>query len=378
MVDELMRDFGVGAIILGNLSAIYFYAYAGLQIPLGVMFDRFGVRRLMALAATICGIGATLFAFSENIGVSYFGRFLIGAGAGCSFIGSLLIASRWLPLERFAFLAGITQMLGMLGGIVGQAPIVVIVSYIGWRSTSFSLAILAFLLAIAAWNFVPEDTNENYLSGQKKHVLAGLKITILNSQVWLAAAVGLAFSASLLGFAALWGVPYLRIALAIDGEIAAILTSFIFLGWGVGAPFVGWLSDVVGRRKPLVIVGMSGTLLSLTLLLYWPSLPIEIAFVLCFTLGVSGSNQLLCFAVTKEKMPIWSGGAALGFVNSLVVGGGALFQPIIGFMLEKTWDGKFIAGVPFYSVKNYSIALSILIVSTSLGLLAALLITEKQ
>jgi MFS family permease len=376
MVDELMRDFVVGGAILGNLSAFYFYAYAGLQVPMGVLLDRFGPRRLMTVAALVCGGGAVLFAATEVLALTYLGRLLIGGGAACSFVAALSIAARWFPPRRFALLAGISQALGMAGGVAGQAPVGFLVDTVGWRPASMGLAIFGLAIALAAWHLVPRRQSADRASAGDGTLLAGLRIAAANPQTWLAALVGLASAAPLLGFAALWGVPYLEKAYGLEREVAASLTSLLFAGWGIGAPLIGWLSDRLGRRKPPMITGILIALTGMSVLLYWPGLSVTAVAVLCFIIGMAGSAQLLCFALTRESNPTWGAGAALGIVNTMVTGGGALFQPAIGFALDLAWSGETASGVPVYAVADYIAALSIMVAAGGVGLLATLALKE--
>jgi len=121
MVEDLMAGFGVGGTVLGNLSAFYLYAYAALQVPLGMLFDRFGVRRLMAGSMLAAAAGSAIFAAAQAIEMAYLGRMLIGAGVACTFVGALTVTAQTMPPARFAMLAGIVQMLGMVGAIFGSA-----------------------------------------------------------------------------------------------------------------------------------------------------------------------------------------------------------------------------------------------------------------
>ena len=125
MVDDLMATFAVGGAVLGNLSAFYFYAYSGLQIPVGIALDRVGPRRLMTVAAAVVGIGTLLFAYAETIGIAYVGRALIGVGCAFSWAGTLAIVNRWFP-ERFALLAGVSQAIAMGGAMLGQGPLALV------------------------------------------------------------------------------------------------------------------------------------------------------------------------------------------------------------------------------------------------------------
>jgi MFS family permease len=122
LVSDLMRDFGVGAAVLGNLSAFYFYAYAGMQLPLGVLVDNWGPRRILAGGALVCGLGTLMFATADTLGPAYLGRLLIGAGAGFAFVATMKLAGTWFPPRRFALMSGLTGMMGMAGAVAGQAP----------------------------------------------------------------------------------------------------------------------------------------------------------------------------------------------------------------------------------------------------------------
>src|SRR5262245_4607891 len=133
MIDELMRDFAVGAAAVGNLSAFYFYGYAGMQIPVGLLIDRFGPRRLMTVAAAGCAAGCALFALAPALWGLSLGRFVIGATAAFSLVGAMAVAGQWFPPARFALLSGLAMMLGMAGGVFGQAPLRLLVERLDWQ-----------------------------------------------------------------------------------------------------------------------------------------------------------------------------------------------------------------------------------------------------
>ena len=153
MVEELMREFTVGAAILGYLSATYLYIYAALQIPLGLVVDKYGLRGVVAGACAVCGIGSVVFSLAENVYVAYLGRGLVGAGAAFSFVGALNMAARWFP-SRFAVLGGWAQMMGSVGGFVGQAPLSLAVATFGWRSCNLSLGVAGLFLAVCCYSLL--------------------------------------------------------------------------------------------------------------------------------------------------------------------------------------------------------------------------------
>ncbi|MCW5613448.1 MAG: MFS transporter, partial [Rubrivivax sp.] len=228
----MMRDLGVGGAVIGHLSAVYFFGYAGSQVPIGMLIDRFGPRRLMTLAALGCVAGCAIFALSPGISGVVVGRFVIGAAAAFSLVGAMAVAGLWFPARRFALLSGLAMMMGMLGAMVGQAPFRLVVEALDWRGAVFALAIGGLVVAIAVWATVRDRPREARSSAP---MLAGLARVARSRQTWLIAIAGLGTTGPLLGFAGLWGVPYFVTTLGIDRTAAASITSTMFLGRAVGA-----------------------------------------------------------------------------------------------------------------------------------------------
>jgi MFS family permease len=374
MVEDLMRDFAVGGAIVGNLSALYFYGYAGMQIPVGLLLDRFGPRRLMTGAAGLVAVACLLFADSESLTGASATRFLIGAGCAFSLVGAMAVAGQWFPRERFALLAGLAMMFGMVGGVFGQAPLRMAVDATNWRTTMAWVAVIGFALMIAAWAFVRDRRRG---SGGFGAVLGGLRQVAANRETWLNAVAGLGSTGPLLAFAGLWGVPYLQAVYAIDRVTAGSVTSVTFIGWGVGAPLIGWLSDRIGNRRRPLIAGLIMSAVSLAAILYVPGIPLWGVGVLSFGIGFGGSAQIVCFALVREHNPPHLSGTAIGMVNALVTGAGALFQPMVGWLLDLGWDGVLADGARVYAVGAYHVAFSVLVVGCAIGVLCAMAVSES-
>lgn len=375
MVEDLMRDFAVGGAILGNLSALYFYGYAGMQIPVGLLLDRFGPQRLMMAAAGLVSVSCLLFAWSEGLTGASVTRFLIGVGCGFSLVGAMAVAGQWFPRERFALLAGLAMMFGMLGGVFGQAPLRLAVDATGWRTTMAYVGIVGFGLMAAAWLLVRDRRRG---SGGVGAVLEGLRRVATNRETWLNAIAGLGATGPLLGFAALWGVPYLQASHAVDPVTAGTVTSLTFIGWGAGAPLIGWFSDHIRNRRAPLIACLTLSALSLAGILYLPALPLWGVGALCFGVGFGGSAQIVSFALVREHNPVQYNGTAIGILNALVTGAGALFQPTVGWLLDLGWEGRMVDGARIYSVGNYQMALTVLVVGCAVGILCAVAMRESS
>lgn len=375
MITELMRDLALGGAVLGNLSAFYFYGYAGMQIPVGMMIDRFGPRRLMTVAALCCAGGCVLFATSTSFWGVAAGRFLIGASAALSLVGSMAVAGQWFEPRRFALLSGLAMMMGMAGGVFGQAPLRLSVEAYDWRTTMLFLAAGGVLIAVSAWATVRDKRRG---SGGLGQVMTGLVQVARKPQNWLIAMAGLGASAPLLGFAGLWGVPYLKATHGLEPAAAAAITSTVFIGWGIGAPLLGWLSDRVGLRRPPYVAGLALSLASLAALIYLPALPISMVTALCFLCGLGGSAQIIGFATVREHNPTALSGTAIGFVNCLVTSAGAIYQPLTGWLLDLAWKGEVVAGARIYDAAAYRFALTAIVAGTAAALVCTLCIRETH
>jgi len=381
MVDELMRDFAVSGAILGNLSAVYFYVYAGIQMPVGMALDRWGPRRVLAVAALVAGVGAALFAAAPNVGIAYLGRELIGGGCAFGLVGSMVLAANWFPPRRFALLSGLAMGFGFVGGISGQAPMALLVGAEGWRVGMGLLAAGALVLSLATWLITrdrPSDARPTEAPGEKpaEGAFAGLWRVARHPQTVVISIYASLISAPSLAFGGLWGVPYAMQAYGIDRPSAALAVSAILLGWAVGAPLWGWISDRTGRRKAPIVFAATLALASQLAVLYLPDLPLAWFRLLLFVNGATAASMSISYALVREHNASGNTGASLGLLNMCVVAGGALFQPLIGLLLDNAWDGRMIGGVRVYSPVAYADAFIVLPVLYALALLVALGVRE--
>ena len=373
MVEELMREFAAGAGLLGHLSATYFYGYASVQIPVGLLLDRFGPRRLVTVAALTCAAGCVLFATGGSLAAVTAGRLLIGVSSAFSLVGSMAIAGQWFPAHQFALFSGLAMAMGMAGGVFGQAPLRLAIEASDWRTATLFLAAGGAALAAAAWATVRDRWRG---SGGLALALKGLGAVLRNRQTLLIALTGLGTSAPLLAFAGLWGVPFLETAYGMSRASAAGLTSIFFIGWAVGAPLFGWLSDRIGLRQRPLLAALFLKTLVLAGLIYIPALPTYALAGLSFLVGFFGSGQILCFALVKENNAPALSGTAIGFLNGVITGAGALFQPLVGVLLDMAWTGEVALGARIYSAEAYRLALASLLACCIASLLSLLAVRE--
>lgn len=387
MVDELMHDFNVLAFALGSLSAFFYYAYVGMQIPVGMLVDRFSPRWLLASMTLLCALACIMFAMAHNVRVASLARLLMGFGSAFAFVTALKLASMWFPAHRFGLIAGLTQALGMLGAAVGQAPMAYSVTLIGWRQTMWVIAVLFVLLAIAITLLVRERPKTAYSKGSvhpaaklssSHDVLKGLGKVLRNPQTWWNGVfVGLLYAPTA-AIAELWGVKFFRQTYDLSNELAAIAVGLIFMGWTMGGPFIGWISDRMKRRKIILIISALASLIFISSALYIPNMPLALLFSILFLYGVANTGVATSYAVAAEINPRVLAGTSMAFANMASVLVGAAFQPLIGWLLDRHWDGKLVNGIPIYTAHDFRMAMIALPICLVIATLIATRIRETH
>lgn len=381
MAQDLMRAFQVNAFALGSLSAFFYYAYVSMQVPVGMLMDKYGPHRLLTLTSVICAVGAFSFAFSVSVYMADLSRLLMGFGAAFAFVGSLKLASIWFPAGRFGLMAGLTQAIGMLGAATGEGPMAVLVSHIGWQHTMIVIGVIFLILAVAIGLIVRDAPSLHPRSKMGAHkqfsLLSSLKIVVANPQSWVNAAYAGFIYAPTAAFAELWGVSFLQHAYQIDVTQAATAIGLIFIGWGVGGPLTGFLSDKSCLRKPYMYGSALCGLICLLLILY-VHLPFYFIYILLFIYGLTNTGVSIAYAVASEINPHHTGGTSMALANMASVIIGATFQPLIGWLLVLHWNGIVANGVPVYMVSDYQSALLLLPACSILGFITAFFVKETH
>ena len=381
MVSDLMAEFAIGGAVTGYLSALYFYPYVALQFPLGALLDRFGVRRLLASALGLAAIGSYMFASAQSIEVAYFGRLLVGIGCAVGFLASLTLAGSWFPPRKFAFMAGFVMFFGMAGGITGQAPLAALIGEIGWRNAMLAAAAFAGGLGVLVAIFVrdrpPGQESKGQTDGQNwLGFFRTLKQALGRGEVWYISVVAMSMTGPMLAFGGLWGVPYFMTEYGLEKPQAAFYASMLLVGWAVGAPSSGWISDRLGRRRLPLTVAASIQAGLVALILFAPGIPATLLVVMMFLIGLFASAMVITFALAREVSDAAIHGSVSGIVNAMTVMSGAILQPIIGLLLDWQWDGTLADGARVYSPEQYRIAFLSLLAWTGIGALLTLRLRE--
>lgn len=380
MLPDLMRSFNVDALALGSLSACFYLAYIPMQLPVGMLVDKFGPHRLLTVMAILCGAACFIFGVTHVLVFAQIGRFLMGFSASFAFVGTLKLASRWFPTQRFGLLAGLTQALGMLGAVIGEAPTAIAVQHVGWRYTMFIMAAVIILLGICI-GLIVRDKPKILINAHDKltdpyGLLEGLLLVVKNPRSWINGFyIGLLYAPTA-AFAELWGVNFLSENYHISSTVAGAAIGTIFIGWTVGGPIAGWFSDKIQRRKPILFISALAGLVFLSCVIFIPHLPTSLLFTLLFLYGLTNTGVAVSYAVASEINLPQINGTSIAFANMASVLIGACLQPIIGYLLDLHWNGISLHGVPQFTVGDYQHALILLPVCSALSFIFAFFIKE--
>ncbi len=383
MEEALRSHFNLSATGFGLVSSTYYLAYVPMQLPVGVLLDRYGPQRLLTFACFICVLGTFAFTATSIVWVAAVGRFLMGFGSAFAFVGVLKLATLWLPENRLAMISGMTSALGPIGAMLGDNFLDIFVEKMGWIKTLNTTALFGIVLTVVLWFGIRDrkgNTSQHGTVTSFKKGMMDLGIILRNKQIWVNGMYGCLVYLPTTVFAELWGIPYLRHAHGLTAEAAGLANSCLFLGFIVGAPLMGYLSDRLQRRKFPMLIGASGAALVMMMILYLPGLTESSIQGLMFLLGLMYSSQAIVFAVGRELSPGEAAGTAMATTNMIVMLGAMLLQPLVGHLLDfslsahmgTTGTGMVVDNLQkLYTVDDYQFALSII----PLGILIAAILT---
>lgn len=380
VADDLTRDLGLTGSQLSLLASMYFYAYAFMQIPSGILADYVGPRRTASAGMLLAALGALIFSMSAEASWAYLGRLLVGIGVGAIFICTLKMQSTWFRASEFATISGLTSVVGNFGGILATTPLAILVVSLGWRPTFRYIAIATLGVALLIWLIVRDRPEELGFAAPNPdsiqlHIPLGqaLRGILANKHTWPNVIYFFCVSGSVTAFSGLWGIPYLTQTYGIDRQVASQVILMMTLGVALGGPVMGWLSDRIGRIKPVLLTtsGLYTLIWIYILYLAKGQPPFALNYILYFVLGFIAIGFILCFNNVKQVNDPAVSGIASGVVNTAGFGGTAILNSYVGRLLERVAPG------PIYSLAAFRFAFTVFIVLSILAFGVANLMQEQ-
>jgi MFS family permease len=353
---DLMQAFGATGAIVGLLSATYFYGYAGLMLPAGVLLDAYGVRRVVSAGGLVMAAGALVMAAAPTPALLFTGRFAVGLGASVTFVGALKSAAAWFPPSQFGSLSALTATAGVAGALASTVPLAWLVAATGWRGAFAIIGVLTAGAALAcAW--LVRDRREAAMAGPSAGlgaIMAGTVVVLRNRHTWPPFLAFFCLYAAA-GNLMLWVIPYLRDVYGLSTTAAAVYATASSLALLVAAPLTGFLSDRVLRRRKLPYTALTAAqcVVWVVFVVTLGRLPLASVWALFFVLGLTSAAFVLTWPIGREVNPPHLAGVAVAVVNFGGFLGAAVTQGPLGALLDARWAGVMAAGARVYPVEAY-------------------------
>ncbi len=400
---DMMSDLKAGAVLIGLLASGYFYPYALMQLPTGILSDSWGPRKTITLFFLIASIGSVILGLSSTISTAIFGRVLVGLGVSTLYVCALKILSQWYKGEEFATMTGFLIAIGGIGLLVSTIPLALLSNAVGWRMPFILTSVITLALALLVWFFVrnspkemgmpaiiedmpPKDPDmpllgmpavvEESKSNKPKVPILKSIIKVLSLKYYWPTSIWMFCTMAIyLAFGGLWGGPYLMQIYQMTKVEASRVLSMIAVGMIIGSPLMGLLSDRIIKKRKIVVNVSSVILLVIMVFLYFwvSSIPTVGLYLICLGIGIFSVGSIaIGYALIKDLFPIEIAGTSVGVANFFPFLMGALYQPLMGYILEIY--GKIGES---YTVIGYQNAFLVLLISSIIACIASFFIKEN-
>lgn len=383
---DMMRDLQAGGALMGLLGSAYFYPYALMQLPAGLLSDSWGPRRTVTMFFLLAGAASIFFGLSTGVSSAIVARVLVGLGVSMLFVPTTKILTKWFKTSEFAVMTGILMAMGGLGALTAAAPLAYLSNLLGWRGSFVAIGIATLILGAAIWALVRDnpadmglpavdDPDRPVIRGTPETITlkAGMKMVLSRGAFWPLSIWFFFTAGTFFTFGGLWGGPYLMQVYGLTKAQAGQILSMLAVAMIIGSPFLSYLSNRIQSRKA-VLIGASVLLLALTsVLAFFPaSMSTPSLYGFCFLFSLTSSSIVVIgFTEAKEMFPLAISGTAVGLVNVFPFLGGAVLQPLLGWFLDIQGP----VGGP-YSAQTYGRGFLLLFASAAVALIAALVSAE--
>jgi MFS family permease len=370
MMPQLSEAFGMSSAAVASLLGLFYYGYAPFGLVAGPAIDRLGARKVVPIGAAAVGIGALLFA-TGNPDLAGIGRFLQGVGGVFAFVGAVYLATTSFPPSSAATLIGATQMFGMAGGSAGQFVVGPLVAGgMAWNQFWSVMGVAGLVIAVALLLLVPSSAPPPRQASWLKDAGRAIGAVLRNPQTLIGGLViGLLFLPTTI-FDMVWGVRFLEQAHGVDYGSAVLRSATVPLGWVIGCPLLGWISDRIGLRRPVIIGGGVALGLCLGWILYGPA-DVFPPYALGLLAGIASGAAMLPYTLIKEINPPQYGGTVTGALHFLNFSLTAVMGPVFGRRLMEA-----AAGSTSVELEHYQSAFGPMLIGVALAVALTFLLKE--
>ena len=368
---EAADQFQTGAAILSLFTVVQLAVYAGAQIPVGILLDRWGSRRLIALGAIAMALGQLAMALSETSGQAIAARILIGGGDAMTFTSVIRLIPSWFPQRRVPLFTQLTGICGQFGQVLSALPFVWLLHAYGWRNAFITVAIAGGIAGVLVWAFV-RDTPNGQVS--RTVVTGGVPLktavgeAIVSPGAWLGFFTHMITSFALNVFVLLWGYPFLIQGQGLsEGQASTLLTWNVLVAI-VAGPIFGELTARHPLRRSWLVLAIAGIGLFGWLLVLVPNTPrpLWVLFIFVTCIAIGGPGSMIAFDFVRTTNPAYRLGAATGVANMGGFLGGLIGVLGVGVILDHVKSGE------EFTLGNFRVAFSFLAVLWIIALIGLL------
>lgn len=387
VAENLASDLNLTGTELSNLASMYFWAYAIMQIPNGILIDHIGARKTTSIGMLLAGVGSVIFGLAPTIFIAYLGRLLVGIGVAGIFVSILKIQSVWFRKEEFPMITGWTSLVGNFGGVLATTPLALLVLALGWRLSFVviaSVSLISYALIITFVKDHPNDLGYDAPNGNppksKESFWVGLIKVIKNPYTWPNFFILFALMGSITSFSGLWGVPYLTHIYGLSAKAASRYVLLLTTGIMVGSIIIGNLAKILGKIKGVILAGATIFTLIWFYIIFIANgqPPLALLPILYLILGITAVSFILSFTNVKDVNNPHLAGTATSVANVGGFLGGAILNIVVGYILDLKWQGNLVNGARVYNLEAYKLAFTVFFIMGIVAIIATALQKEVK
>ncbi|MBA4390059.1 MAG: MFS transporter [Syntrophus sp. (in: bacteria)] len=386
VAQDLVETFSISATSLGILASGYFYPYALMQIPVGLLADSWGSRKTVTFFTLLAAVGALMFGLAPGFETATIARIIVGLGLSGVFVPAMKTLAEWFRPGEYAKISGALMAVGGIGWLSASTPLALVTRSFGWRTGFIAIGVITVVLSVLTWLFLvdtpkkkgyPEINVRPIPTGVQKKIglWTGIRLVFSTPRFWPLAIWFFCNGSILFSFNGLWAGPYLKDIYGLSKPAIGNILSMVAIGMVVGSPLLGYLSDNIlkSRKKVLVACSLITVIEWAFFYFFYQSLSVPLLYVFFFVIGVCiGASVIIAFTGTKELFPLEIAGTSVSCVNLFGFVGGIIYQPLIGYFMDMAGkiDGR-------YLPQGYSTAFLLLFVTSIVYLLSALCVKDE-
>ena len=378
LTNEFMQYFNIDTTGIGFLGSCYYWIYTLMQIPAGIIVDKYSTKLVAILATLACSVGLFALVCTSDIHVAALGEMLMGFGSAFAFVLVVKAIVTWFPADKVAIMTSCSMSVGTLGPVLGGPGVASIVESYNWIDVIRVYCLLGVGLATLMWFIVKDKEKENDEEHSETHVFEALKLILSSNQAWVLGLITMAIYAPLSALGDLWGNTFIKVAYGLDSKTAALANNMLYLGVVIGSPLFAYSATLLKSFKKPMMIGATGAFVSLFAVVYLSDcLNTYGLFVLYFLMGFS-CGSMLAYPLALAIFPKSIGATVTGFVNMMSMVSGIILMPTVGFIVKYFWDGTLENGIQIYKISDFKWGLFPVLAFLGFGIILSFFIKDRS